>query len=288
MKKQTLLTPFSTRQYMFSKDFEIYYYSDIPGKAVSEHTHDYYEFYFFLEGNINLVVESTPLHISPGDFLVIPPSVKHRPEFMDNTTPYRRFVLWISTDYCERLMGVAPEYGYLLQLVSTTHTYLFSNDVVSANEIQAMLFSIIEEVKGNRFGKEAAVSLKINHLLLMLNRKVYESRTTAGTHVKERLSAVLADFIHVHLEEDLSLDRLEREFYVTKYHIEHVFKEDYGVSLHKYVQTKRLYACRDAIAGGQSVTDTCMLYGFKDYSVFFKAFKKEFGVSPKEYQRLYM
>lgn len=286
MKKQNLITPFSTRQYMFSRDFEIYYYSDAHGNAVSEHTHDYYEFYFFLEGNINIVVEGKAIPVRPGDFLIIPPGVKHRPEFLDNTTPYRRFVLWISTDYCNKLLEVSREYGYLFQFVLTSHNYLFVNDPLSTNEIHAALFGIIEEIKGNRFGRDAKVSLEINSLILMLNRMVYEKRNVQELHVKEHLSAVLADYIQAHLEEDLSLARLEKEFFVSKYHIEHVFKEDYGISLHKYIKTKRLYACRDAIRSNKPIQETYLLYGFNDYSVFFKAFKAEFGMSPSEYQTL--
>ena len=46
MKKHTLQSPFSDRQYMLSRDFEIYYYNDKTPAKVDFHTHDYYEFYF--------------------------------------------------------------------------------------------------------------------------------------------------------------------------------------------------------------------------------------------------
>ena len=48
--KKKLQTAFSPRQYMLSGDFEIYYYSDCHSYNVKSHVHDYYEFYFFLEG----------------------------------------------------------------------------------------------------------------------------------------------------------------------------------------------------------------------------------------------
>ena len=47
MHKKELQTAFSTRQYMYSKDFEVYYYNDQPINAVSAHTHSYYEFSSF-------------------------------------------------------------------------------------------------------------------------------------------------------------------------------------------------------------------------------------------------
>lgn len=53
MRRQ-LQSPFNERQYMLSKDFEIYYYNDNHFYGVTDHTHDYYEFYFFLEGSNDL------------------------------------------------------------------------------------------------------------------------------------------------------------------------------------------------------------------------------------------
>ena len=85
MHKKELQTAFNTRQYMYSKDFEIYYYNDMPLNTVTAHTHNYYEFYFFLEGNVTIYVEGKPHPIKSGDFLLIPPGVEHYPVFLDNT-----------------------------------------------------------------------------------------------------------------------------------------------------------------------------------------------------------
>ena len=51
---KNLQTKFSTRQYMLSRDFEIYYYNEPASEKVSIHSHDYYEFYFFLEGDVSI------------------------------------------------------------------------------------------------------------------------------------------------------------------------------------------------------------------------------------------
>ncbi len=48
--KKNLQTKFNTRQYMLSRDFEIYYYKDFYLSKVENHTHTYYEIYFFPRG----------------------------------------------------------------------------------------------------------------------------------------------------------------------------------------------------------------------------------------------
>ena len=96
------------------------------------------------------------------------------------------------------------------------------------------------------------------------------------------------DYVDLHLEDDLSLERLSELFYVSKYYLAHNFKDQLGYSLHQYIIKKRLAACRDAILMNEKISEVCLRYGFKDYTVFYKAFKKEFGVSPKEYKEISM
>lgn len=94
--KKNLQTRFSTRQYMLSRDFEIYYYKDNTLAGVDSHTHDYYEFYFFLEGDVSLEIAGRIFPLRYGDVVLIPPGTPHQPYIRDSRTPYRRFVFWVT------------------------------------------------------------------------------------------------------------------------------------------------------------------------------------------------
>ena len=109
---------------MLSKDFEIYYYNDNHFYGVTDHTHDYYEFYFFLEGNVTISIEKEHHHLKPGDMVFIPPGIHHHVSSVGETLPYQRFVFWISQDYCQKLKELSKDYVYLIEHAQNTHHFI--------------------------------------------------------------------------------------------------------------------------------------------------------------------
>lgn len=282
--KKNYKTKFHQRQYMLSKNFEIYYYEDNTLNQVKDHIHNYYEFYFFLEGDVSMIIEDVPHPVKTGDIILIPPNVRHHVLIHSHKVPYRRFVFWISKDFCNELLQLSPDYVFLMQHAFVKKEYIFHNDVIAFNRIQSKVFSLIEEMHGDRFGRDARITLCVQDLILHLNRIVYEKNNTKTASDEESLYQGLLNFIDEHLDENLTLDRLAVEFYVSKFHISHVFKNNMGISLHQYITKKRLYACKDAICSTMSISEAYLMFGFGDYSSFFRAFKKEFGLSPREYK----
>lgn len=286
--KKKYQSPFLTRQYMLSKDFELYYYSDISLNQVAKHAHNYYEFYFFLEGDVSIEIEDQLYPVRYGDIIMIPPHVVHRPIIHSFQKPYQRFVFWISQEYCSYLTELSTDYAYVMQHIIHNKEYVFHNEKIVFHSLQSKLIKLIEEMHSERFGKAAQITLCVNDLVLHLNRLVYDQKHPKKAGEELSLYQNLCSFIEEHIEEDLSLDRLSLEFFVSKYHIAHVFKENLGLSIHQYITKKRLLLCRESIISGMGITESYQTFGFGDYSSFYRAFKKEYGISPKDFKNMQM
>ena len=90
-------------------------------------------------------------------------------------------------------------------------------------------------------------------------------------------------FIQAHLTEELTLERLEKEFFVSREHIAREFKRQTGQTVHRYIVKARLDRCCALIEQGLPITEVYKTSGFGGYNHFFRAFKKEYGMTPKEY-----
>ena len=281
--KGNLRSAFNTRQYMQSKDFEAFYYSDLNFQTLPAHTHDYYEFYLFLEGDLDLEISGHARPLHPGDMVLVPPGVSHHALMHSSDRPYRRFVLWVSQEYVARLLKESPDYVFLMQRAATSGRCYYHFHEAEFSSIQSRLIRLLEEFHSNRYGRNAAVYLALNDLLLYMNRIIYEREHPVVSGSGDLMQEITL-FIDEHLTEDLSLDVLANHVCLSKYYIAHYLKDSLGISIHQYITKKRLQSCSEAIAAGSDITRTFDEYGFRDYSSFYRMFRKEYGMSPREYQ----
>ena len=129
--------------------------------------------------------------------------------------------------------------------------------------------------------------LSVNELILSLTRRIHELEKTGRSDEKGILSAVIS-YIGTHLDEDLSLDSIAGKFSLSKYYLSHIFHDTIGISLHQYITKKRLETITELLLSGENVTSIYTQYGFRDYSAFYRAFTKEYGISPREYRDIHL
>ena len=306
--KNKLRSSFNSRQYMLSSDFEVFYYSDRDFKTLSPHAHDYYECYLFIEGDVTMEIfrdnvrEKSRLpkngssgeapatetyEMTPGDLMIVPPGVRHHAIMHESEKNYRRFVFWISRDCCNSLLSESMDYMYLMQKAEAFHKYIYHLAPAQFHLVESKFLRLLEETSQDRYGADAFQHICLCDLILTINRIIYDEEHRHTESDELTLFQNIISYVEENLEDQLSLDDIAGKFFVSKYYVAHLFKDTLGISLHQYIIKKRLSECRDAITSGEPITSAYERFGFRDYSSFFKSFKKEYGMSPKEYQSIY-
>lgn len=285
MKKQ-YRSEFNQRQNMTRDNYEIYYYSDTHFQSVSPHKHDYYEFYFPVSGKIEMEIRGKRIRLDNRSTAVIPPATTHRAVTENDERSYCRYVFWISASYFRQLREKMPSLAYIAEQAEAGR-YIHHFSDYEYTSIQSKILRLIEEDKADRYGHDAFTDIVICDLLMTLSRLVHEQDHPLNREKDTDTVQAMIEYIDQHLEEDLSLETLGEQFYISKYYAAHEFKERTGISVHQYILKKRLQRCADEIKTGKPVSRICTEYGFQDYSSFYRAFRKEYNVSPKEYQMTY-
>lgn len=276
---------FVRRQHMASPDFEAFYFNDIRIDTIEQHYHTHYEFYFFLEGNVKYIVDGIQYDLKPGDFLLIPPNKTHGPNIVDNEVPYCRFVLWLDNKFFNKLTEISKDIKFGMDYSSNNKTYKYHLEYIQYNDLLGNFLDLWHEYNENRIFKDATITNFIVTIILKINRIIYENNNQQPQVPKKELYTLIFDYINSNITSDLTLENIASHFFVSKYYIAHIFKDNLGISLHQYIIKKRLHACRSAIATGEPITVVAEKFGFADYTSFFRAFKKEYGISPKDYQK---
>ena len=78
----------------------------------------------------------------------------------------------------------------------------------------------------------------------------------------------------------MTLDNLARYFFVSKFYLCRVFKKHNGISIHSYINQKRIIIAKQYIDSGMSAAAAADMVGYADYSAFYRAYVKIVGRSP--------
>jgi len=92
-------------------------------------------------------------------------------------------------------------------------------------------------------------------------------------------------YINEHYAEDLSLDLLSDNLFLSKFHLQRLFKRYYGQTPRQYLIERRLAAAKTLLANGTTVTDTCFAVGFECPSSFCTLFRQRNGQTPGEFKK---
>ncbi|MNI62828.1 Bifunctional transcriptional activator/DNA repair enzyme AdaA [compost metagenome] len=105
---------------------------------------------------------------------------------------------------------------------------------------------------------------------------------------KSNLIDSIIEYINNNIEEDITIDELAEYCYLSKFHLSREFKRHTGTTIHKYIVQKKLIQAKELILNNISIKEVYKKCGFGDYSNFFRAFKNEYGVTPKQfYESMY-
>lgn len=242
------------------------------------HIHDQCEIYFFISGNVEYLVEGSKYPLDESSLMIMRPAESHKPK-ITGSAKYERYAINFPVSFADY---VDPE-GRLVK--AFTDRILGKNNMFSAEEMDMTIVNrLFSEMCSDNDDYSRQLTLR-THLLMLLDM-ISRAYSVKGK-VKHKLQSTaerIVMYVNNHLFEDISVPALAKHFYLSSSQFSRVFKQATGAAPWEYITKKRLTAAKEKIRSGSSAQSASESCGFRDYSVFYRAYIRHFGYPPKHSQ----
>lgn len=235
--------------------------------------HDIYEVLLFLSGDCEFYVEGNVYPLNPYDLILTRPFELHHITCKSDK-PYERIILHIKLDFFKRMNC------FHLADVFENRELGVANHIdahFSSKELSQCLGRLVHYSEEKAYD---VVKHSIIEFLYLLNqtKKSPEHLVIKDPHIRS-----LIVYINNHLADDLNLDILSKQVFITKFHMCKLFKAHTGHTINQYINYKRLLLAQDYHNQGQSFLEASSNAGFNNYSTFYRSYLKHFGHAPSDF-----
>jgi len=264
-------------------DFSINYNTSIVDDYTSTtHSHITHEIIFVADGEATFEIENTTYNLKKHSLLLISNFEKHKCSSCSQN--YQRYCCLFGNSFFDtKLFDQTLLSVFMNRNPNFSHLINIPDELVS--RIETIFSCLYMEANNNYSLKSHMIKLKINELLLLINRISPENFSDFSTQTNKKIILSIQQYINFNFCKNVTLEELSKLFYLDAHYISLKFKELTGKSFKQYLINLRLTQAKQyLIDTNYSVSEICFNCGFNDISNFLKIFKKHENISPLQYR----
>ena len=151
---------------------------------------------------------------------------------------------------------------------------------------RALLDAVLRLAAADSYVRDMQIAEKLTELLTCLMEDAWSPGQTFIPGTKRLSVREVRAYIGEHYGEKLSLDNLSKGFFINKYYLAKIFKEQYGYTVNACIAQVRIGKAKELLRfSDRTVEAIGFECGFTDPNYFARCFKKVEGISPSEYRQ---
>ncbi len=134
--------------------------------------------------------------------------------------------------------------------------------------------------------RDMLIHEKLSSLLTLIMKESWHPETAKQSSPKKKDLENIKDYLDTNFKMHISLTALADMFFINKYYLTRIFKQQYGCSIHNYLLEKRITHAKQLLRfTDDSIETICRDCGIDDVNYFTRVFKKVEGMTPGVYRR---
>ncbi len=244
------------------------------------HSHRYYELYVLAQGERTFYVENQQFNMSPNSLLLVPRGILH---YTTGSAFVRYLINFTEEDLTESQKAT-------VELLQQQQVILSDKEMALVGGVLDMACDVFaDQTKSHQEDKDANLLACFNYFFLTLSRlnglpsKKY---TPPSKGFDYRTKAVI-EYLQEHYAENITLDMLCKNLYISKHALCHLFKKDTDMTIIDFLINIRLkQACNYLRHSDLKISKIAELCGFSSQNYFYLIFTKHMKISPSQYRKI--
>lgn len=253
--------------------------------CVLAHWHDEAELTLIRQGRCVYQVQLEQYTVQEGDLVFLSPAMLHAIDVPEGSMASDTYVFHMHYLGADSLDVCSLQYLQPMMQQELMPPVLISRSHPVYGEALKLFLDIDEAWNTRPAGFELVIRAKLLSLIALLLpycRKSGQESSLRSEHSQKIKRAL--EYIAAHYAEDISISDVAAACYFSDYHFMRFFKRCTGVSCGDYIKTLRLEKAAERFATGESsILDVSLSVGFHNLSYFYRAFRKKYGMTPKEF-----
>ena len=185
-----------------------------------------------------------------------------------------------------------PEFSYVRKAIRQG-CYDYILKPIDYEEFQRVLHEMTGKMEyyqqNNDFLKNPDGSINWGNLDYMErpdNSREKQYREVRQAAEKRNVEQEVKEYVREHLADDLNVTAIAEYMHFNPQYLARAFKSETGRGILEYITSERIEAAKKLLVETNiPVKEIASMVGYQDYAYFTRVFKKETGISPKQYRK---
>jgi len=279
---------------------DVVYYGSVDGLSLEHvvrnyahnmdvrHFHDEYEIFYILKGRRLFFFNNRAFLAQAGDLILIESDLIHMTRVPEEGEPgYERIIFYVTSEKMRRLDQQYPDLRFTRYLHTRTGVYRLTDS--QREQFLEVCGLFRRECQKREYGYSYLIDFAFISLLIRLIRELPAGRAMQPLmpdEPKHRRAYDIADYLSQNSASVGSLDELAARFYISKFHMCHIFKEVTGYTVLEYLTLLRIRSARQYLdQTNLSASQIAERVGYHSLTHFEKEFKRYMTISPTQYRK---